>query len=134
MFWWAVANKGCVEMRKFIAVILFGLLVGPHPSAADFSPISLDGGERTIQQVNAQTLEFEMVGDLSVEIQLEDVLPHSIAGNASRQGSGTGTLIIRWLNYDPPVTYEIEFSPSLPGAEFTLEGGDGDKRSSKDLQ
>ena len=124
-------------MRKLLVCLLLGLTaVGASQLAAENYPsVSLGSGQTTTRTFNGQTLEFQVTGSLSVEVIIGQVQPNLISGMAVRQSGGTssGVLVVRWLNKSPQVVHEIEFPVGFPGGAFTLEGGDGDKRSNSDL-
>lgn len=124
-------------MRKLLVCLLLGLSVlgTSQLPAEDFPSVSLGGGQTTTRTFNGQTLEFQVTGSLSVEVLIGQVEPNLISGMAVRKSGGTssGVLVVRWLNQSPQVVKEIEFPAGFPGGAFTLEGGDGDKRTNSDL-
>jgi hypothetical protein len=118
-------------MRKFIIVpMLIATIccVTSIPQAEDLPPISLGSGQSTTQTTNGQTVEITVTGSLQATIYFENVQPTVIQGLAVRTSSGTtaGTVIIRWINTN--TQQSIDLSPSVPSRQFSLEGGDGDKR------
>jgi hypothetical protein len=124
-------------MRKLLVCLLLGLTaVGASQLAAENYPsVSLGGGQTTTRVFNGQTLEFQVTGSLTVEVVIGQVQPNLIEGLATRKSGGTssGTLVVRWLNQSPQVVQEIQFPAGFPGCAFTLEGGDGDKRTNSDV-
>jgi len=119
-------------MRKLFFPIVIATLCGlvSTPFAEDLPPISLGSGQSSTQQANGQVVEITVTGALQATIYFENVQPNIISGLAVRTSGGTssGTVTIRWVNTNTQQV--LDLSANQPSRQFSLEGGDGDKRGS----
>jgi len=124
-------------MRKLFGCIVIAATVGFASAllAGELSPITLGGGETATQQANGQIIEISISGPVQVTVYFDVVAPDKVSGVTVRTSGGTssGSVTIKWLNTNTQVT--LNLSESNTTQEFSLEGGDGDKRApSNNLQ
>ena len=122
-------------MRKLLIPIVIAVICSfvSVPFAEDLPPISLGSGQTSTQNANGQQVEVTVVGPIQVTVYFEDVTQSRVSGLLVRSSGGTssGSVTIRWINESRVETYQL--SDSNPTQEFSLEGGDGDKRSDKNI-
>ena len=118
-------------MRKLLTSIVIAAICGlaSAPLAEDLPPISLGSGQTSTQNANGQEIEITVVGSILVTVYFEDVQQDKVSGLVVRTSGGTtsGSVTIRWINQNREETYELSHSNQTQ--QFSLEGGDGDKRS-----
>ena len=120
-------------MRKLLISMVIAAICGvvSVPFAEDLPPISLGSGQSSTQNANGQQIEITVVGPIQVTVYFEDVQQDQVSGIVLRTSGGTtsGSVTIRWINKNREETYNL--SSNNPTQEFSLEGGDGDKRTDK---
>jgi hypothetical protein len=119
-------------MKKFwrILVLLSGLaLIQPSTAQESLPPIPIGGGSTSVTQANGQTLQIKAAG-VSATVYVTTATASKVAGYVIRTSSGTtaGDVDILWL--DRNRSARVHLSSSTPTGTFTMEGGEGDKRSS----
>ena len=114
-------------MRKRLTVVLLLALFGVGIAlAAQLGPIQVQSEQPVIVNENGQTLEMTAVG-VAVSVELDVVSATQVRGRVRRLGSsGTGTFRIFW--FQPLKEKQIQISGPLE-EQFSLEGGDTDKKS-----
>jgi len=122
-------------MRKLLIPIVIAAVCGLMSAsfAEDLPPISLGSGQSSTQNANGQQVEVTVQGQIQVTVYFSDVTQTNVSGLAVRTSGGTtsGSVTIRWINMDREETYNL--SSAIPSREFSLEGGDGDKRSDRNI-
>lgn len=118
-------------MKKFwrIVVLLSGLaLLQPSIAQESLPPIPIGGGSTSVTQANGQTLQISAAG-VSATVYLTTATSTKVAGYVIRTSTGTtaGDVDILWL--DRSRNARVHLSSSIPTGTFTMEGGEGDKRS-----
>jgi len=117
-------------MRKRVIFMVIAAICGfaSAPYAEDLPPLSLGSGQTSTQNANGQQVEITVTGPLQVTVYFEDMTQQRVSGVVVRTSSGTssGSVTIRWINQNRQETYQL--SSGNPTQEFSLEGGDGDKR------
>jgi len=117
-------------MSRFLAVgILATALAGGVVLAGGSAPIQIENETtRTITE-SGQTFDITAVG-ITVEVQFTEVTAEHAIGTVRRTGGGTsGTFRILWR--EAGSTQELTLSISETEKEFSLEGGDTDKRTTQ---
>ena len=117
-------------MRRFLAFgILATALAGGVVLAGQSAPIQIENETtRTITE-SGQTFDITTTG-ISVEVQFTEVTTDHAIGTVRRTGGGTsGSFRIVWR--ERGWTKELTLSVSEPEKEFSLEGGDTDKRTTQ---
>ena len=115
-------------MPKLGILILAACLATPTAFAQEvFPPVQVGGGGSATRQVNGQTVEASVTGPITVLVSYTEISASRVTGHVTLQGSGQGTVRVRWVNRNREVF--LNLSPSHPGQLFGMEGGDVDKRS-----
>ena len=121
-------------MRKLFVSIVIVAIAGFASSllAEDLPPISLGSGQTSTQHANGQVVEITISGPLQATVYFDEVQPDKVSGVTVRTSGGTssGSVTIRWVNTNRQVT--INLSSTNTTQAFSLEGGDGDKRTPSD--
>jgi hypothetical protein len=117
-------------MKKFGSIlVLLGLLAFQSATAQEsLPPIPIGGGSTSVTQANGQTLQITASG-ISATVYVETITASRIAGHVIRTSSGTteGDVTILWLERNRSV--RVHLSSTNPQGTFTMEGGEGDKKS-----
>ncbi|MFQ5600367.1 MAG: hypothetical protein ACE5G2_07410 [Candidatus Krumholzibacteriia bacterium] len=118
------------RMRKLgtILILAVALLFGAV-SAEELPPIPIGSGQSATQMANGQVLHMTAAG-VAVTVILDQVTAARVTGMVVRTSGGpsSGSLTITWVNQSMSTT--ISLGPQHPlNQMFTLEGGDGDKRT-----
>ena len=118
-------------MRKLLILTAIAAICGlvSAPFAEDLPPISLGSGQSSTQNANGQQVEISVVGSIQGTVYFENVQHDKVSGIVLRTsgGASSGSVTIRWVNQNRQEIYQL--SSGNPSQEFSLEGGDGDKRS-----
>lgn len=121
-------------MRKPFVFIVIALIAGFASSlvAEDLPPISLGSGQTSTQHANGQVVEITISGSVQATVYFDSVQPDKVSGVTVRTSGGTssGAVTIRWVNTNRQVI--VNLSSSNTTQAFSLEGGDGDKRTHSD--
>ena len=121
-------------MRKPFVFIVIALTAGFASSlvAEDLPPISLGSGQTSTQHANGQVVEITISGSVQATVYFDSVQPDKVSGVTVRTSGGTssGAVTIRWVNTNRQVI--LNLSSSNTTQAFSLEGGDGDKRTPSD--
>jgi biopolymer transport protein ExbD len=120
-------------MRKLPVLLVIVAICGLASTvlAEDLPPVSLGSGQTSTQNANGQQIEVSVSGAIQVTVYFENVQQTVVSGLVVRTsgGSTSGSVTIRWINQNRQETYQL--SSGNPNQQFSLEGGDGDKRTDK---
>ncbi len=120
-------------MRKYvisaISVVSVTLLLSLAFAGAPYTSTIQNGA--TITEIhNGQT--FEMTSEnVSVEVIFYEVSEEHVDGLVTKLSGNSGSFTIRWIDRDISTT--IQLSNRQPEQLFGLEGGDGDKRETGEI-
>ena len=115
-------------MPKLGILILVACLASAPVAWAQevFPPVQVGGGGSATRQVNGQTVEASVTGPITVLVNYTEISAVRVTGRVTLQGSGQGTVRVRWVNRGREVVLTLD--PSNPDQCFGMEGGDVDRR------
>ena len=117
-------------MRKLFSLAAAALLfaVFTPATAEDLPQIPLGSGQTVTHVVNDQTVTFTSAG-INATVLFNEVSAANISGIIKKTAPmvAQGSVRINWVTQNRVVT--IPFAPGPGDQQFSLEGGEGDKRN-----
>ena len=119
-------------MRKILSCAsLIAVLVCGIALAGQNEPIVIQNETRTVTE-SGQTFDLTVTG-ITAEVVFLEVTPEHVLGTVRRTGGGSsGTFRIYWR--ETGKAQELRLTVSDPYKQFSLEGGDTDKKSNNQVE